>query len=300
MTTAKPLSKEELRAALVERKPEDHKGVYGHVLVVAGSRGMAGAAILATHAALRSGAGLVTVAVPASAAPTVAGEVPSAMTLALPENEAGVFLPEGVDRLQEYVRDRRVTTMALGPGLTTHSDAELFVMRLMADVSLPAVIDADALNILAQQKTKARQHPSVFTPHPGEAARLLGVKTADVESARQECAERLAQSLGGVVLLKGSRTLISSGTCTVVNATGGPGLAKGGSGDVLTGLIAGLWAQMLASGRVKYELSFKAAALGAWLHGVAGEHAAKDMTPWAVTSTDLIGCLPQAFKTLCD
>jgi|CXWL01.1.fsa_nt_gi NAD(P)H-hydrate epimerase len=300
MTTAKPFSKEELRAALVERKPEDHKGVYGHVLVVAGSRGMAGAAILTARAALHSGAGLVTVAVPSGTAATVAGAVPSAMTLALPENSAGAFFPEGVGRIQEYVRDRRVTTMALGPGVSTDFDAARFVLRLLSDVSLPAVIDADALNILAQQTTKARPHPSVFTPHPGEAARLLGVKTADIESARQECAERLAQSLGGVVLLKGYRTLISSGTCTVVNAAGGPGLAKGGSGDVLTGLIAGLWAQMLASGRVKFELSFKAAALGAWLHGVAGEHAAKEMTPWAVASTDLIEFLPQAFKTLCD
>ena len=300
MTTAKPLSKAELCAALVERKPEDHKGVYGHVLIVAGSRGMAGAAILAARAALRSGAGLVTVATPVGAAPTVAGAVPSAMTLALPENAAGVFLPEGADRLQEYIRDRRVTTMALGPGLTAHPDASRFVLRLLSDAALPAVVDADALNILAQQKTKARKHPTVFTPHPGEAARLLGIKTAEVESARQECVERLARSLGGVVLLKGSRTLISSSARTIVNTTGGPALAKGGSGDVLTGLIAGLWAQMQASGRVKEEDPFLAASLGAWLHGVAGEQAAKAMTPWAVTSTDLIGYLPQAFKALCD
>ncbi len=300
MTTAKPLSKAELRAALVERKSEDHKGVYGHVLVVAGSRGMAGAAILAARAALRSGAGLVTVATPSGAAATVAGAVPSAMTLALPENAAGVFLPEGVDRLQEYVRDRRVTTTALGPGLTTHPDAARFVLRLLSDISLPCVIDADALNILAQQKKAGRRRLSVFTPHPAEAARLLGIKTPEVESARQECAERLARDLGGVVLLKGSRTLIASSGRTVVNTTGGPALAKGGSGDVLTGLIAGLWSQMLASGRVKEDLPFMAASLGAWLHGVAGEHAAKDMSPWAVTSTDLIGYLPQAFKALCD
>jgi len=302
----KPLGKAELREGLVAREPDDHKGIFGHVLVVAGSRGMAGAAILAARGALRSGAGLVTVAVPAGIASTVASAVPSAMTLALPENTAGTFRAEGVDRLKEYVKERRVLTMAIGPGMTTNADAARFVLLALSGVQAAAVVDADALNNLAQQENegvvqmlKARKQPCVFTPHPAEAARLLGMKKSEVEAQRQKCVEKIARSLGGVALLKGRKTLISSGARTVSNATGGPGLGKGGSGDVLTGLIAGLWAQMLASGRVSGDLPFKAAALGAWLHGAAGDAAEKELTAWAVTSTDLPDYLPHAFKALC-
>jgi len=304
--SVKPLGKAELRESVVAREPEDHKGIFGHVLIAAGSRGMAGAAILAARAALRSGAGLVTVATPAGVAGVVAGAVPSAMTLALPENAAGAFRPEGVDRLKEYAKERRVSAMAIGPGMTTHADAARFVLLALSGVSAAAVVDADALNNLAQQELdgvvqmlRARKQPCVFTPHPAEAARLLGMKKTEVETHRLKCVEKLARSLGGVALLKGSKTLISSGARTVVNGTGGPGLAKAGSGDVLTGLIAGLWAQMLASGRVSGDLPFKAAALGAWLHGAAGEAAEKELTPWAMSSSDLPDYLPHAFKALC-
>ena len=305
--SVKSLGKAELREGLVARESGDHKGIFGHVLIVAGSRGMAGAAILAARGALRSGAGLVTVASPSGVAGTVASAVPSAMTLGLPENTAGSFRPEGVDRIKEYVKERRVTTMAIGPGMTTHADAARFVLLALSGVPVAAVVDADALNTLAQQEIdgvvqmlKARKQPCVFTPHPAEAARLLGMKKTDVEAQRLKCVEKLTRSLGGVALLKGRKTLISSGARTVANNTGGPGLGKAGSGDVLTGLIAGLWAQMLASGRVSGDLPFRAAALGAWLHGAAGDAAEKELTAWAMTSTDLVDYLPQAFKALCD
>ena len=305
--SVKPLGKPELREGLVAREPDDHKGIFGHVLVVAGSRGMAGAAILAARGALRSGAGLVTVAVPGGIVGTVAGAVPSAMTLALPENTAGTFRAEGVDRLKEYAKERRVMTMAIGPGMTTHADAARFVLLTLAGVPAAAVVDADALNNLAQQELdgvmlmlRARKQPCVYTPHPAEAARLLGMKKSEVEAQRLKCVEKLARTLGGVALLKGRKTLISAGARTVSNATGGPGLAKAGSGDVLTGLIAGLWAQMLASGRVAGDLPFKAAALGAWLHGAAGDAAEAELTAWAVTSTDVVDYLPRAFKALCE
>ncbi len=301
------MGKAELREALVAREADDHKGIFGHVLVVAGSRGMAGAAILATRAALRSGAGLVTVAVPGGVAGVVAGVVPSAMTLALPENAAGVFRPEGVDLLKKYAKERCVMTMAIGPGMTTHADAARLTLLALSGVPVAAVVDADALNNLAQQEREgvvrmfmARKQSCVFTPHPAEVARLLGMKKSEVSAQRQKCVEKLARSLGGVALLKGRKTLISSGARTVANGTGGPGLGKGGSGDVLTGLIAGLWAQMLASGRVTGDLPFKAAALGAWLHGAAGDEAEKDLTAWAVTSSDLVDYLPHAFQVLCD
>ncbi len=169
----------------------------------------------------------------------------------------------------------------------------------------PAVVDADALNALAAlepadvaRMLKARKHPCVFTPHPGEMARLLRMKVPAVEASRAQCAERLARDWRGVVVLKGHRTLIASGVRTAANATGGPALAKGGSGDVLTGLIAGLWSQALASGRVEGDQAFKCAALGAWLHGTAGDLAERELTPWAAVSSDLVDLLHKAFKSL--
>jgi hydroxyethylthiazole kinase-like uncharacterized protein yjeF len=303
--TIKALNKAELREGLVERAPEDHKGVYGHALIIAGSRGMAGAAILATRAALRSGAGLVTVAAPQSVAAIIAGAVPSAMTLALPENTSGAFRSDGVERLKAYVKDRRVTAFAVGPGITTHADTARFVLHALSGLAAPAVVDADALNVLAGQEPdgvaqmlKARKHPCVFTPHPGEMARLLKVKAPEIEAHRAKAAERLAKEWGGVALLKGHRTLIASGLRTVVNATGGPALAKGGSGDVLTGLLLGLWTQALASGRVEGDQAFKCAALAAWLHGTAGDLAERELTAWGATSSDLVDFLPKAFKSL--
>jgi ADP-dependent NAD(P)H-hydrate dehydratase / NAD(P)H-hydrate epimerase len=301
----KALTKAELREGLVERASADHKGVYGHALIVAGSRGMAGAAILAARSALRSGVGLVTVAAPQGVAPLIAGAVPSAMTLPLPENLAGAFRPDGVEKLKAHVKERRVTALGIGPGITAHPDAARFVLHALSGLAVPAVIDADALNNLAAQDfedvsklLKSRKHPCVFTPHPGEMARILKMKVTDVEAGRVKAVERLSREWGGVALLKGHRTLISSGSRTVVNATGGPSLAKGGSGDVLTGLLLGLWTQALASGRVEGDQAFKCAALAAWLHGTAGDLAARELTPWAAISSDLVDFLPKAFKSL--
>ena len=303
--TIKALTKAELREGLVERAPEDHKGVYGHALIVAGSRGMPGAAILTARAVLCSGAGLVTVAAPVSVAPIIAGAVPSAMTLPLPENTSGALRSDGVERLKTYVKDRRITAFAMGPGLTTHADTARFVLHALSGLPAPAVVDADALNILAGQESdgvsqmlKERKHPCVFTPHPGEMSRLLKLKTPEVEAHRAKAVERLAKEWGGVALLKGHRTLITSGLRTVVNATGGPALAKGGSGDVLTGLLLGLWTQALASGRVEGDQAFKCAALAAWLHGTAGDLAERELTAWGANSTDLVDFLPKAFKSL--
>jgi NAD(P)H-hydrate epimerase len=299
----KGLSKSELRAALVERKPSDHKGIFGHVLVVAGSRNMAGAAVLATRSALRSGAGLVTAAVPAGIQGIVAQKAPEALTLGLPENASGCLRPEGVPRLRAAHKESGYSVLAIGPGLSKNPDTAKFVLLALSALPLPAVVDADALNILAEQEgsgvrqlMKGRKQSCIFTPHPGEMARCLGSDTKRVNADRAACAQRLAREWNGVALLKGQGTVISSGSRTVVNATGCPGLAKGGSGDVLTGLIAGLWAQMLASGRGAGDLAFQAAALGAWLHGRAGELAEAEKTAYSMTAKDVIEHLPTAFK----
>jgi hydroxyethylthiazole kinase-like uncharacterized protein yjeF len=304
--SVKPLSKTELRAAVVERQEDDHKGVFGHCLIVAGSRVMSGAAVLATRAALRSGAGLVTAAVPFGAGAPVAAANPSALTLPLSDNPVGVFRPDGVDRLKQFAKDRKVTVMVIGPGISTHPDAARFILHALSGVHAPAVVDADALNVLAQQEPaavaemlKTRKHPCIFTPHPAELGRLLRQEVKDIEDARAKSAERLARDWGGVVVLKGRRTVISSGVRTVVNATGGPGLAKAGTGDVLAGLIGGLWAQLLASGRSAGDLAFKAASLGAHLHGLAGDIAEEELTVWGSTAADVAERLPGAFKALC-
>ena len=301
----KTLTRAELRAARVERRADDHKGIFGHALIVGGSRGMIGAPMLAARAALRSGAGLVTIAVPASLQAAVAAAIPEALTLGLPESSSGCLRPEGAARLKTAQRERGYTVFALGPGLTRHPDTARFVVATLAALALPAVLDADALNILAEQDhsgvrqlLRGRGRPCVFTPHPGEAARMLDLTSGDVQRSRESCAVRLAREWGGVALLKGRHSLISDGHRTVTNITGGPGLAKGGSGDVLSGLIAGLWAQMVASGRVDGDLGFKAAALGAHLHGLAGDAAERANTAWAMTAGDLVDALPEAFRSL--
>jgi NAD(P)H-hydrate epimerase len=292
----KTLSKPELREALVKREPADHKGTFGHVLVVAGSRSMAGAAVLATRSALRSGAGLVTAAVPVGIQRIVAQSAPEALTIGLPENASGCLRPEGVSRLRGTHRESAYAVLAIGPGLSRNPDTAKFV--LLALNALPLNILAAQEGSGVRQLMKGRKQPCIFTPHPGEMARCLAVEIKRIKEDRQACAERLAREWNGVALLKGQGTLISAGSRTALNPTGCPGLAKGGSGDVLTGLIAGLWAQMLASGRGSGDQPFWAAALGAWLHGRAGELAEAALTGYAMTAQDVIAHLPTAFKEL--
>lgn len=301
----KAFSKSELRAALVRRYPEDHKGVFGHVLIAAGSRNMAGAAVLAARAALRSGAGLVTAAVPAGIQSCVAGAVPEALTLGLPESPAGCLRPEAVSRLRAAHKEAGYTVLAMGPGLSTAPEVAKAVLLAVNALELPAVLDADALNVLAgqdpqgvKQLLRERGHSCIFTPHPGEMGRCLDMSIKEVQGDRAACAQRLAREWRGVAVLKGRHTAVSNGERAWVNTTGGPGLAKGGTGDVLTGLIAGLWAQSLASGRGRAEPAFWAAALGVWLHGRAGELAEADRTAYGMTAQDVIERLPDAFQEL--
>ncbi|MDE1975653.1 MAG: NAD(P)H-hydrate dehydratase [Elusimicrobia bacterium] len=299
----KILSRRELRAALTPRRPGDHKGVFGHVLVVAGSRGMAGAAILSARAAARSGAGLVTSAVPRGLQDLVAGQVPEAMTLGLAQSPAGAFSPAAAGELARAAENKNFTAMAVGPGLSHRPEAAKFLLRLLAAVKTPAVLDADALNILSAcergevRRLLARPGGCVVTPHPGEMARALRTTTARVEAARPAAALALSRRWGCAVLLKGRRTLVTDGWSLWMNATGGPALAKGGSGDVLTGLLAGLWAQRLASGRGPSDAA-QSAALAAWLHGKAGEAAGRLATPWASTASLVVEKFPEAFKAL--
>ena len=264
----------DVRAALRPRARNSHKGTYGHLLVVAGSMGMAGAAILTTQAALRSGAGLVTVACPRSIVPILQMHAPCAICLPLPEVD-GVIAPEALECLQEALVGKRA--VAMGPGLSNKIDPSL--VEAVLTCALPAVLDADALNVIAQNP-KLRAHLSprhLLTPHPGEAARLLGeAAQSPIDGARA------IHALGCVALYKGAGSVIV-GEGTTIRTSGCAGLSKGGSGDVLTGLLGALLAQGYAPEQ--------AAWMGAVTHGVAGEQAALAGSEMGMTAEDLIDCL---------
>lgn len=275
------LTGEELSNLIPEREPDSHKGDYGHALIVAGSPGKAGAAILAARAAVRAGAGLVTAAVPESILDVVdLGSIES-MTLPLPS----------LDRVLDALEGKSV--VAMGPGLGQEKETGEAIRRIALEVSLPLILDADGINAFAGRAAElaGRGAETVLTPHPGELGRLLGIPASEVQEDRIEAARRAAAQTEAVVVLKGHRTLVvTPGGEVHVNATGNPGMASGGTGDVLTGLIAGLLSQGLGA--------LDAARLGVYLHGLAGDLAAARTGEASLTAGDLLTYLPAAFLEL--
>ena len=272
---------------LPPRRSDGHKGDYGRVLVLAGSTGMVGAAALTGDAALRAGAGLATVATPKSVYPVLAAKLTCCTTLSMPETRTGTLSNRSARRILALAKDFDV--VALGPGLGRHAETTRLVHALVRNVPLPMVIDADGLNALAENVAvlaKAKG-PRILTPHPGEMARLLDCSTEAVQRDRREAAVGVAEACGAVVLLKGYRTVVTDGKRVYINKTGNPGMATGGTGDVLTGVVAGLLAQGL--------LPFDAARLGAHVHGLAGDIAAKEIGEVSLLATDVLDALPQAF-----
>lgn len=287
-----------VRGLILPRKRDSNKGDYGHVLVIAGSRGMSGAACLAAAAALRSGAGLVTLAVPESLQPLVAASLnPSAMTLGLPEDGQGRLCRASLEPLADYAGCRRVTTLVAGPGLGTGDELVAMLCSLFRDLSFPVILDADGLALLQKGRhpagddvLRALAGRLVITPHPGEFSRITGLTVAEIQAGRAEKARAYAAAHGIVCVLKGSGTVVTDGKETVVNATGNPGMARGGSGDVLSGVIGALAAQV-AEPRL-----YNAAVAGVYLHGLAGDIAAAEKTQYGMLPTDVIECLPAAFR----
>ena len=270
-----------------QRPADAHKGTAGLVLVVAGSRGMAGAAALMGNAALRGGAGLVKIATPDVALDTVAALAPCCTTAPLPDDGASVK-PTAAGRILTLAAEQHV--LAMGPGLGQTLGVKSVVRAVLVGIQIPVVLDADALNVLAPDAAVALQKarvPLVITPHPGEAARLLGTSAKDVQTDRQGAAMRLV-GLGTVAVLKGAGTVVCDGRRVYVNETGNPGMATAGSGDVLTGLTAAL----MASGMEP----FSAAVLAVWAHGRAGDLAAERMGVLGLTALDILGCLPEVLR----
>lgn len=277
---------------LLPRRPDAHKGDFGRALLIGGSRGMAGAISLAGMSCLRSGAGLVKLAVPECTLDTVAGFEPSYMTVPLVCDASGYLFPQAFDQLREHLD--AATCTALGPGLGRSSDLTQLVRSLYTTVKQPMVIDADGLNALAASPAgmAGPAGPRILTPHPGEFARLAKIP-ADQHPSRDEqtaTAKQFARDHGVIILLKGQPTFISDGTRDVLNHTGNPGMATGGTGDVLTGIITALVCQGLAP--------FEAAVLGAHLHGLAGDLAAAELGQVSMIASDLLKYLPEAFQAV--
>ena len=272
---------------LSARPIDAHKGTAGLVLIVAGSRGMAGAAALAGNAALRSGAGLVKIATANVALDTVAGLAPCCTTAPLPDDGTSVAREAApiVLKLAEGWQ-----AIGMGPGMGMTEGVSGVVLAVLAHTAIPVVLDADGLNVLgkhAQSVFRDRPAPLIITPHPGEAGRLLGTTAKEIQADREDAAARLA-GLGAVALLKGAGTVVCDGERMYVNTTGNPGMATAGAGDVLTGLVTALVAAGMAP--------FDAAVLGVWAHGRAGDMAAERWGILGLTALDILNCVPQVLR----
>ncbi len=280
--------------ALPPRPHDGHKGTFGRVLIIAGQKGMSGAACLSGLAALRGGAGLVFLAVPESLLPFVAGYEPSYLTIPLPEDTHGRLSHQAIEALKDAVQ--KADAIAIGPGLGQSEDLAKLVAWLSISVPKSMVLDADALNLLAKTPELLDQFPMaetgpiprILTPHPGEFSRLIDQPIREIERDREALAAEFAERHNIVLVLKGHRTIITDGHRLAINTTGNSGMATGGTGDVLTGLITALLAQNMPP--------FYAAHLAAHLHGLAGDLAGKDLTEPALIASDLPKYLPQAWK----
>ena len=288
------LEHDDLAPFVRRREGNTHKGDYGHVLVVGGSRGKSGAAALSAMGALAAGAGLVTAATAASVQPLVAGAAPTLMTEPLAETEAGTISLRSFDYGRFAAIAKEKTVIAIGPGLSTNPDTVEFVRRVAQEFpQIPLVADADALNAFAEaaELLQGGGRKLILTPHPGEMARLTGLSTQQVQSSRVETARKFAMQHRVCLVLKGYRTLIAEpGGQVYVNPTGNPGMATAGTGDVLTGMIAGLLAQH-PDAPVE-----KVVSAAVYWHGAAGDRAAARRGQLSMTAMDLLAALPNALR----
>ena len=276
---------------LKPRAKDAHKGDFGKVCIIAGSIGMSGSAALAGRAALRAGAGLVRVATPKSVLPIVASIEPSFTTIPLPEDEAGRIDANAVNTILNLIPDN--DCFAFGPGVGIAQGVSTILQRLLEQEGLRLIIDADGLNNLSKipdwpSRTKANV---ILTPHPGEMKRLWkGLFREPMPSDRRKAAMEMANKTGTITVLKGAGTVVTDGEKIYINNTGNPGMATAGTGDVLTGVITALVGQGLSN--------FDAAVLGVYVHGLAGDIAAKKTGQISLIATDIIDALGEAFKKM--
>ncbi|MBI3320498.1 MAG: NAD(P)H-hydrate dehydratase [Candidatus Omnitrophica bacterium] len=269
------------------RSPQTHKGDVGRVFVLAGSEGLTGAATLCSLGALRAGAGLVTVGIPKSLRDVMAVKLTEAMTKPLPETKARSVSLQALPEIVRFMD--RIDAVAIGPGLSQEPQTKQLIRQLLPKLTKPCVVDADGLNAIAEDLhvLKRLALPMILTPHPGEMGRLIKLSAEEVQRDRERIAKEFATRYRVVVVLKGYRTVIADIDGSLfINETGNPGMASGGMGDVLTGMIAGLLGQRLSL--------FDAARLGVYLHGVAGDMAAAERGQVGLIASDLLAKIPQA------
>ena len=289
------ITKEWVKSKLSKRDHNTHKGTYGHVLVLGGSPGMTGAVYLAATGALRAGAGLVTAAVPRSLNPILEQKLTEVMTRPLPESEKGLLGRDSLEPILDVAE--KADTIVIGPGMGVSAEGETLIKELLPQLKIPVILDADGLNlfnkIIRDKKEffKQVQTGMIFTPHPGEMARLCKLDSQEVQKDRLSIAEGYAKEWGVTLVLKGSKTIIASPRGrTYLNINGNPGMATGGSGDVLAGIIGALLAQ---------KLDIEAAAsVGVYLHGYAGDRAAEQLGEYSLTAMDIIDYLPCVLREL--
>lgn len=279
----KELNHESILSLLPDRDPWGHKGTFGKILLLCGSRGFTGAAYLAAMGALRNGAGLVFLGVPESIYAIEAVKLNEPVVFPLPDKDGKLSeeaIPEIMTRLPQ------MDAVLIGCGLGQSEGTLAVVKAVLENAACPVIVDADGINVLSAHRSilRGRQHPTILTPHDGEFARIGGCLTAD----RMESAAVLARDLDCIVLLKGHRTCITDGRTGYLNTTGNPGMAVGGSGDVLAGMIVSLMGQGIAP--------LEAAACGAWLHGAAGDLCAMELGQYAMLPTDMLNALPRLLK----
>lgn len=278
-----------LQELLPQRPPDAHKGTFGHLLVLAGSVGFTGAAAMCCESALRVGTGLVTLGIPASLNPIMEVKLTEAMTYPLPETMEHSLSLQALPLIREKLK--KCSALAIGPGLSTHPQTCQLVKELLEDLEIPAVVDADALNCLAGSKVNFSGKRFVLTPHPGEMARLVGEEIRSIQADRIGWAGKLARETGCVVVLKGARTVVANpdGEC-FVNPTGNSGMASGGMGDILTGMIGGFLAQGIPP--------LASSLLGVFLHGLCGDLARDELGEEVMVASDLLRFLPRAFEII--
>ena len=277
------LNHETVMSLLPDRAMDAHKGDFGRILLLCGARGYTGAAYLAAQASLRSGAGLVFLGVPENIYAIEAVKLNEAIVFPLPDDGRGLSVMAISEILE---RMEKMDAVLVGPGLGQSENVFQVVKAVLEHAACPVILDADGINVIAAHKdiVRGRTNPTILTPHAGEFARLGGNAQGD----RREEAEKMAKDLGCILLLKGHNTVITDGNTTYINPTGNPGMAVGGSGDVLAGVITALAGQGLDA--------LMAAACGAWFHGAAGDLCAAEIGQYGMLPTDVLNVLPRLLK----
>lgn len=291
------LTSSEIREILPKRRKDAHKKDFGHVLILAGSCGMTGAATLTCQGALRVGAGLVTLGIPESLNTIMEVKITEAMTLPLPETEEKSLSSKGIGEILDFIERRKVDVIVVGPGLSTNRNTGKLVKNILYEVDLPCIVDADGINLLVGEASLAKAKAEIIiTPHPGELGRLLGKKTEEVQRERIRYAFQFSKENNLICVLKGYQTVIAKGEDVFINPLGNPGMATGGSGDVLSGMIGGLVGQLRLTETEKKDGLLSAAIAGVYLHSLAGDLARREKGEMGLIASDIVEKIPGAVR----